>query len=132
MLISCKSRFENLNLTNIPNICGEDSIKILYNKTKSDVIYNEFSFVFRSGIKDTVQVKYENQNVKYYIDNKLNMDHNIKYFKFKSNKPDFVKVTIGHRNYCFTVNDKYYFYDFIKREKELEIYADEFRNRTFE
>ncbi|MCY0969037.1 hypothetical protein [Chryseobacterium wangxinyae] len=67
-----------------------------------------------------------------FIDNELYDDRNIQFFNFKINKDSLVKVSIGSENYCFKIDNKFYYYDFIKRKGVLEVYADELRNRKFE
>ncbi len=128
-VISCTSR---IAFKNIENSCGRDSIKIFYNGKKNNIKQQNFSFVFRSGIKDTIQIKYEDQIVNKFIDNELYDDRNIQFFNFKINKDSLVKVSIGSENYCFKIDNKFYYYDFIKRKGVLEVYADELRNRKFE
>lgn len=127
--ISCTNR---IIFNNIDNFCGQDSIRIFYTRKKNTIKYRDFSFVFRSGIKDTIQVTYEDQIVRKFVDNELQYDHNLQFFTFKINKDSLVRVSIGTENYCFKINNTFYYYDFIKRKGILEVYADELRNRNFE
>ncbi|MCU7614509.1 hypothetical protein N0B16_08665 [Chryseobacterium sp. GMJ5] len=127
--ISCTNR---IAFNNIDNFCGQDSIRIFYTRKKNAIKYRDFSFVFRSGIKDTIQVTYEDQIVRKFVDNELQDDHNLQFFTFKINKDSLVRVSIGNENYCFKINNTFYYYDFIKRKGILEVYADGLRNRNFE
>ncbi|UTX48296.1 hypothetical protein [Chryseobacterium sp. MA9] len=115
----------------IKNECGSNEIILNYN-SKEKYDHNEYKFLFRSGIKDTVKVEFDNEIIKKYIDTEENYEHNFNFFSIKGKKDSIVRLSIGTENYCFIINKRYYYYDFIRRDNKLYIYLDKLRNRSFE
>ncbi|MDW9382592.1 hypothetical protein GFU89_20635 [Chryseobacterium sp. JV558] len=113
------------------NECGSNEIILHYN-TKEEYDHQEYKFLFRSGIKDTVKVEFNNEIIKKYIDTEENYEHNFNLFSIKGEKDSIVRLSIGTENYCFIVNKRYYYYDFIRRDNKLYLYLDKLRNRSFE
>ena len=131
VIFSTCSTQSNTNYKAIENQCGKNEILAYYN-TKDNYFHNEFKFLFRSGVKDTVTVVYEGKAQRKYIDTYRNYENNFQYFTIDRNKDLLVKISIGIEEYCFLLNKEYYYYDFIKRDNKLYIYFDKLRNRSFE